>query len=665
MYEPVASLDRGPSAQLIQMLESSQKLAPDTLWALYTQAMSEVPQKMEDGSLRQPQPLAPTHHQLVLESLLPPHTPQYEAYEAQRRRTAQARYQAHVDEQDGRALDSEGPVDLSTPRSMAPVPPVRGMGGRTARVFAQRASQILRHIPIDQRTTELYNRVLAVLSHGGRYKYMRSLWNDMVNAREQGYTNAAPNQATCHHMMMGLARNVEQKLARFRAMYRHELLAPVNRRPTAVQSEEAAAHVQASVDQAASTVLMLLRDIQRQGTLPRVRTLDVAARLLRATGQLPPLLELLRYGFGMDLQHPDTEAPSLCAPTTYTLNTTLMALGEMARASDMSMAYEVMTQRLPTDSTVAVAPVLPNTTSYKLMIRHAVSVPKTLLVSKATVAAPRSWLARLVDGPQSTPTIGIHTPAQRDAEMLARCRGDYLYLARTYVNDALDTYAAQLQHLAEGLQVSVPLAVSQSMDEIHTRAHQRRQAAEEAHLERPLRSSRRLWSTYHAVDADMPSLLAASEDDVDATPTSVSQGLVFVPPRVRVTWTMLRPLLDAAKARRSTGQLLWLHPRADRAEALLAAEYDVLTRAHAAIDPMYTDLLQSLLAHRDYVKLLLQDMSWLCDSRLPGRVHGWRMAEQHRNAKRNERAAAKQHGVSKKKRRASSLTSYTSEVHVD
>lgn len=648
------------SAQLIQRLESQQRMPPEDLWRMYTSALNERPYAASDGSLQVPPRLEARHHELVLRALLPAQD-DYAAYRRERRRLAEARC---ADLAGDGAPAVPGALDLSTPQSLAPVPPVKNLGGAVATAWARRWRYVLSRIPGESRTTDMYNRVLAILALGGRYNHLLRLWDDMVELRAQGHLGAAPNEMTCHHMIAGLVRNFAQKLRRYRARYRRELLSLSYRRISGAERQAAAEHVQAAADQAASTVSMLLRDMQGQATPPRTQTLDLAARLLRATGKLPSLLELLRVGFGLDLDHPDTDAPALGAPTTQTLNTTLMALGELARAPDMVSAFEVMTQRLQAapaavadvfdsdldeletdvaldaDAPAPPAPadgdggaVLPNTTSFKLLIRHAVTVPQSLLVSNASMQSP-SWLARLAQGPQSTPSMGIRTPAQREDEIASRARGQYLYLARTYLDTALATHAAQVAHMAERLGVEPPAALSQPMDVVHARAAARRAAQHTGDTRAP-RSSRRLWRSYCVVERDLDAVL-----DRAAAPAPVPvASRVFVPPRVRATWTMMRPLLDAAKPRRSIGQLLWLHARADYAAMLLAAEYDVLQRAHASLSPADVALSRSLAAHTLYVQQLWQDMSWLCDSRVPGRLHGWRLAEQERNARRNERAA--------------------------
>ncbi|WFD21821.1 hypothetical protein MEQU1_000477 [Malassezia equina] len=630
---PAEPLAPGPTARLVHMLNTAQTMAPDMLWDLYCQALDERPYVCADGSVRHPQRLAPADHQRVLQALVPPRGT-YVAYLQTRDQVRKVRDDAHLDEQVLHALATEASaIDLSTPQALAPLPPVRGMGGRVAQTLTNRVRTVLAQIPMQHRTTGAYNRVLAVLALGGRYKNMRLLWDDMVAARAAGHAQAAPNQATCHHMIMGLVRNFEQKLTRYKKKYRRELLAPAHQRHQVKHRLEAAEHVQASADLAASTVSMLLVDIYVQGTVPRVLTLDLAARLLRATGKLPELLNLLRSGFGIDLENPDTMAPALCAPTTHTLNTVLMALGELARAPDMAVAYELMTRALPSDERRRA--VLPNSTTFKLLIRHAVSVPDTLLVSNASIQAPRSLLSRLSSGPQSTPTIGIRTNEQRDEEMLARSRGKYRALARSYLDEALDVYAAQLEQMATLLGVPRPAALHASLDELHTRAKERRMRAPSDPT-----STHPRWQDMAAITAPAPEMHASGRP-------------VFLPPRVRPSVPLLRPLLAAAQQRRSTGQLVWLQQRADRAGTLLAAELAILSHAQASLASQHAALQPTLRAHAQYVEPLWDSVVAMGDGRVPRDFDVWREAERQRNARRATRAPARKSRRSHRSARSS------------
>lgn len=627
---PAETMAPGPAARLVHLLHSAQTIAPDALWELYCQALDERPQMCADGSVRHPQRLTPTDHQRVLQALVPPRGP-YVAYLQTRDQVRKVREEAHMDKQVPAGLLTEASaIDLSTPEALAPLPPVRGMGGHVAQTFTNRVRTVLSHIPMENRTTSAYNRVLEMLSLGGRYKNMRLLWDDMVAARAAGHAQAAPNQATCHHMIMGLVRNFEQKLARYKKKYRRELLAPAALRYKAQHRVEAAEHVQASADLAASTVSMLLVDIYVQGTVPRVLTLDLAARLLRATGKLPELLNLLRSGFGLDLENPDAVSPALCAPTTHTLNTVLMALGELARAPDMAVAYELMTRTLPGDERRRA--VLPNSTTFKLLIRHAMSVPETLLVSNASIQAPRSLLSRLSIGPQSTPTIGISTNEQRDQEMLARSRGKYRALARAYLDEALDMYAAQLEQMATLLGVSPLAALRASMDELHALACERR-----------LREVEASGASASVPTASPPALEQepAALDDAASDERGTPVRPIFLPPRVRPSVPLLRPLLAAAQQQRSTGQLMWLQQRADRAGALLAAELAILAEAQASLAPQYAALQASLRAHAMYVQPLYDGIAALADQRVPSDIQVWREAERQRNARRAGRVSAR------------------------
>lgn len=654
--------EQGAGAALVRMLESSERIPPEQLWSLYECALNERPQKLPDGSVRVPPKLEARHHQRVLQLLLPAQD-KYVHYVRERQRIATMRRDLHASD-DEALLPSCTPLDLSTPDTLAPVPPFRGMGGKNARTFARRTRQVLLEIAPAERTAAAYNDVLRVLSHGGRYRYMRDLWNDMLRARETGHVQAAPNQDTCHYMMVGLVRNFEQKLQRYKTRYERELLTSARhvRRaqpqppssspvPPAHRTAAAAEHVQAAALQAAHTVSMLLLDVQKQGTLPRVLTLDLAARVLRLTGRLPEFLHLLRSGFGLDLQYPDASVPALCTPTTHTLNTTLMALGELARMPDMAVAFEVMTQPLSHAHDTQRWPVLPNTTTFKLLVRHACSAPPTLLVSNASVQSTtaRAILSRLSAGPQGLPTIGIHTAEQRDAEVQARCRGAYLALARAYVDDALRMYAEQLSRMAVQLRMPRPSVLHDSIEAVHARENERRDAGMVG--EQGMESMSKRWLASMEQEAALSDeavddksgthLPPSSEKDraQDVLSSSPSEP-VFVPPNVRVSYSMLRPILATTYQKRSLGQLAWLHSRADMAAVLLSAEHTLLQHAQAQVQA--DGMLSSLAAHATYVQRLWEGMQRLCDTWVPWHMERWSDAEYARNARRNARASKKQ-----------------------
>lgn len=609
--------ENGPSALLRRFLETSQRMPTDQLWNMYQRALRERPVVLRNGSVRVPATLEDEHHQLVLQALVPP-LDEHIQQTRTRQQVAALRREAHIS---AAPLESDAPLDLSTPQIFAPVHPVRGMGGKRARMFAQRAREIISHIVPEHRTTLTYNAVLRVLSLGGRFRYMRDVWGDMVAAREQGHTQAAPDQTTCYYMMVGLVRSFEQKLQRYKVRYERELLAP--KVMDARASTQAAQHVRAASLQAAHTVSMLLVDIQKQKLLPHSLTLDLAARVLRMAGCLPEFLRLLRSGFGLDLHFPDAPAPALCTPTTHTLNTALMALGEMARMPDMVVAYEVLTNPLPVETQLMFgesAPprsrIMPNTTTFKLLVRHACTAPRTLLVSNASIqSATGAFLERLSAGPQGLATIGIRTSEQRSNEVRARRRGKYIMLAHTYVDEALDLYATQLQRMSDELGVDAPPALTQDMHTSHALANERRER------EQPL------------MDA------AKSVDEFGDDDTGAPNDAVFVPPSVRVTYPMLIALFSVAQSKRSTGQLAWLQVRSDHAAALLSAEYDMLQRAQ--VDTNIPErMLMSLAAHATYVHRLTEGVQWLSDTVVPSTMEQWRTAEQDRTTQRNARAAA-------------------------
>ena len=132
--------------------------------------------------------------------------------------------------------------------------------------------------------------------------------------------------------------------------------------------------------------------------------LDLMLRILKETLDLEGFESLMRWGYGLDLSHPDRIAleyttrtddkPLIPFPfTTASLNTTIDMLGRSGNISKLVQAFEVLTQPLPEASqhsfnafeededfgvSVKVSPsarfspphACPNTTTYNMLLRH-------------------------------------------------------------------------------------------------------------------------------------------------------------------------------------------------------------------------------------------------------------------------------------------------------
>ncbi|KAG6886062.1 hypothetical protein C0993_004052 [Termitomyces sp. T159_Od127] len=140
--------------------------------------------------------------------------------------------------------------------------------------------------------------------------------------------------------------------------------------------------------------------------------LDLTIRILKETLDMEAFEEMMKWGYGIDLSHPDCppleflasqniksdlgiQVPETTIPTqqpfsTAALNTTIDILGRIGNVSKLVQAFEVLTQPLPRaknrlfslddddDGGVANTPhstwipphAYPNTTSYIMLIRH-------------------------------------------------------------------------------------------------------------------------------------------------------------------------------------------------------------------------------------------------------------------------------------------------------
>lgn len=618
-----AGSSAAPTRVLIDLLASHESPAPERMWQLYQSALSERPRALPDGSISVPATLDAQHHRQVLRALVP-RLDAYAGYVAERRVLRMLRYDAHVQ---AATMPAAVPADLSTPREQAP-PPIVRMSASEAAAYVRRVRTIFAHMPVGTARAADYNVALSVLAMGGHYDEMAVLYDEM-----RATPSTAPDMATYGNMMQGLFRHFQRLTERLQQGYGHALLPTDHARRLALTTRRegsASRVVLHAAQNAARRASALIADMQAAQLLPDVYTLDVAARLLRITGQLPALLTLLRAGFGVDVAHPDVppEVPAPCAATTQTLNTALMALGEHATVPDMAVAYEIMTRPMPPAPPVAgenhVAPAgpaahrgaLPNATTFALLLKHACTAPDTLFLSGALVQAPRSLLSRLASSLQGERTVGFRSRDERDAEVQRRRRGAYVSFARAFADECLAQHAAQLALMAQRLGYAVPPVVA--MDVGATSALVREGAE------------------------GTPPRLAAG-----APRAATAAAPVFVPPLVTLSVPLLYPLVTLASRRRTPSLLRWVQTRAERAYALVDAEAQLVAAAVAAHEA--TPLAPSLAAHAARTERQRVGLAWLCYERLPARIDEVCAAHAERAERRAAHAAA--HPRRKKSRR--------------
>jgi len=638
---------REPTKEMLQVLDKQQTSSPERLWALYLEALQERPVADAEGHLHVPPRLGAAHHRQMLYALVP-RTAAYSAFARERASIRRQRAAA-------RSEPATEPLDLSTPQEAGP--PAARMSAAEATAYAEQVRLVLSNIlrgaqeagaPDAGVSTYDYNQALSVLAQDGHFAAMLTLWRDMqgASARTSAAANGeaaappaplsspAPDRWTYHHMMLGLFRHFERQMDSLRAAHGHKLLpTEFGRRRTLETAApgDPRRQVLAAAQLASRRASALIQELQQQGMVPSVLTLDLAARLLRITGQLPALFTLLRTGFGVDLAAPDgalvhpapsgSEEPAPpCAPTTHTLNTVLMALGEHATAPDMVVAYEVMAHPPPVPHARS-APV-PNTMTYALLLKHLCTAPDTLFLSAALLQSKRSWLAplaRLTSREPSTPGLG--TTKERDAEIQRRERGAYQALARFALDECLDAAAAQTARMGADLQQ--PRLGTLDLD-----------AEACAEL---------LAGKHAAADGSAPPRVADASAPGEAATTDVahSGAPVFCPPSVSPTVETVYPLVSMASRRRMPMLLHWLQERLSRAYVLRDTERCYVHTALASVPAGAEAMRASLKAHLARTERDLGALAWLCLERIPSRIAALRIRNQERSVRRGAARAAR------------------------
>ena len=184
-------------------------------------------------------------------------------------------------------------------------------------------------------STDDYNFVLSRAAKQGRINVLTTVWQDMQSRS----STATPDRKTFEHLIQGLFQYAQNRVVQSYAHGSTSAWKKPSRSPEATQVATVSAQ----------RCVQLLQALQAQGVSPTTKTLDMAARIFRLAGNLPALIRLLKDFFGVDLKHPDSE-PSTTGKhrklNTHTLNTIVMALGELATVPEMIVAYETLARPL-------------------------------------------------------------------------------------------------------------------------------------------------------------------------------------------------------------------------------------------------------------------------------------------------------------------------------
>ena len=210
-----------------------------------------------------------------------------------------------------------------------------------------------------------YNHVLSRLASGGHIGPMSAIWNELTGVSHKGNAKGLqPNRYTYRELMIGLSRHATDQIERVQKGEASKFFNYSGKKKQLAKSARAAAAGMAKFGQilapsaraaailAALRTMALLKDMKDHAVTPNQITLDFAARTLRLAGHIDGLHLLMRQAYGIDLASPDSAEPaqtqsSRVQPTTHTLNTILMALGEQASVPEMVAAFETLAKPLP------------------------------------------------------------------------------------------------------------------------------------------------------------------------------------------------------------------------------------------------------------------------------------------------------------------------------
>lgn len=592
-------LERTPRAELKAALET--RGASSRVWRTYKATLDEHVSTGDDGSVKLPSVLDAQQHRQVLRSIAPVQLG------AKARARARALRVADLH-------DVTRHTDLSTPAEHVRF--VAGVSAADAATFRRRAQVVIHNLAsVGGAQVEDYNCALNFLAQDGHMEEMLVLWDELAAARAHG--GPAPNSTTYNYMMFGMVRSLQQRSARLMELFGQSLVP--RRRAAHDTSVGNAQRIVANASQMATQrVMKLVVDMLADDVVPNALTLDYAARLLRMTGQMPAFGTLLRLGFGVDVAHPDAVQPGLCAPTTQTLNTALLALGEQSTVSNMLSVFETITQPLAADGGAQRTTAPPNTTTFATLIKHACTALDTLFFAAALHPVQQTWLGSLQQLFGNSPTQGFLSPAERDTELYKRRTGAYQAVACYAASESIRLYRDGVAALARGLHVALPPPALASADA---------QSALVREREAEWRES-----------ADGIPVV------VGDAPTAVSKPLVFRPPQVSPSVQTLYPLFAHASSRQHPLLLRWLMKQLDVLYVLRQSEEAIVDAAIAHVAPGRgaSEIRASLAVHRARVEREISALAWLRFKRLPDRLASHTAYQRERKARRrhakNEKA---------------------------
>lgn len=532
-----------------------------------------------------------------------------------------------------------------------------------------------------------YNHVLSRLAPGGHIGPMSAIWNEITGvspkASSQGFH---PNQYTYRELMIGLSRHATEQIERVQKAEASKTFNYSGKKKLLETSARAAAAGMARFGQvlapsaraaailAALRTMALLKDMRDHAVTPNQITLDFAARTLRLAGHIDGLHLLMQQAYGIDLSSPDStesaqKQSSGVTPTTHTLNTILMALGEQASVPEMIAAYETLAKPLPLDSAGADTSssgegifstnwkdifnsmrnrddaveaqqgnstektsipevfahnsphrIQPNTKTFQILLRHCCSEvdPLRSPVALKTEGSLSSVNALAKESTESA-LAEMQDGGLRAAEMERRNRGGYTLFAKGLLSEALERSEKLLRLTARNLGIEIELtekAATASTSSLKATESAGAQTAESAQM-RP---------EYLHVSATPGKAL-----DADFLP-------ILEPPNFSITAAMVEPFFSLASQNKNTGDLRWIRSTLSKALQNKAAEAQVIDAAWRVYSARFSKARDLIASRGSSAEPMLDDFEKLAPLKLNDQKQSeiydflHRLRQQHRLA---------------------------------
>ncbi|SPO20462.1 uncharacterized protein UTRI_00862_B [Ustilago trichophora] len=540
-----------------------------------------------------------------------------------------------------------------------------------------------------------YNHVLSRLASGGHIGPMSDIWNDINGVSPKaGSKGLHPNLYTYRELMVGLSRHATEQIERVQKGEASKTLNYSGKKKQLEKSARAAAAGMAKFGQvlapsaraaailAALRTMALFKDMKDHAVTPDQITLDFAARTLRLAGHIDGLHLLMQQAYGIDLASPDSaDATQMqqvgVSPTTHTLNTILMALGEQASVPEMVAAFETLAKPLPLNSArtdaassgegvfstnwkdifnsmrnrdaevaqqgtnphkVSVPDVFvytypyriaPNTKTFEILLRHCCSEVDPLRSPVALkTEGNTSSVATLAKESTEMALAEMQDGGRRAAEMERRARGGYTLFAKSLLSEALDRSDELLRLTARNLGIEIERTEqSASASEITSeRASSTGEVGSDAAVSVPIRPEYQSVSVRpgRAVDADFLPILE--------------------PPTFSITAAMVEPFFSLASMRKHFGDIRWARAALSKALENKAAEAQVIDAAWRVYSARFSKARQMLSAQDNSSEPAPNDVETLAPLQLndqkPNEVYAFlnRLRQQHRLAARQAQA---------------------------